>query len=163
EQFAFYAQTYDALPEEQMRRLAGSADFSIETADDKRQFVYRWPELTVTVNEMLAREVPGHLAGFCGYVNQIHKGKPDKRGEHILDRSRYTRLVAGVGVEPERDAAGRAEDLLGKMAYGLEALLFYDSALFDKDSRLILAPDCGFDDEADVLGPVAEMIRDRIQ
>jgi hypothetical protein len=35
--------------------------------------------------------------------------------------------------------------------------------LYDRDSKLILGPDGSFDPEADVLGPVAEMIRDRIQ
>jgi hypothetical protein len=51
--------------------------------------------------------------------------------------------------------------VLGALAYGLEALLFSGSALYDKDSRLILAPDGSFDAEADVLGPVAEKIKER--
>jgi hypothetical protein len=41
--------------------------------------------------------------------------------------------------------------------------MFYGSALYDRDSRLVLAPDGSFDSEADVLGPVAELIRDRVQ
>jgi hypothetical protein len=53
--------------------------------------------------------------------------------------------------------------VLGALAYGLEALLFSGSALYDKDSRLILAPDGSFDAEADVLGPVAEKIKERVQ
>jgi hypothetical protein len=163
ENFAFYSQTYDALPEEQMRGLAGDADFAIETTPDGRRFLYRWPALTVTVHEMPAKEIPEHLNGFCGYVRHIYKGQPDERGRQILDRIRYTRLVAGVVIEPARDEEGRAEEILGAMAYGLHALLFYGSALYDRDSKLVLAPDGSFDAEADVLGPVAELIRDRIQ
>jgi len=41
--------------------------------------------------------------------------------------------------------------------------MFHGNALFDQDARLILAPDGSFDKEADVLGPVADMIKDRIQ
>jgi hypothetical protein len=163
ENFAFYSQTYDSLPEEQMRALAGEADFTLQQSGDGRRFVYRWPDLTVTVNEMPSREVPRHLDGFCGYVHHIYNGKPDERGEQILDRIRYSRLVAGVVIEPKRDEEGCAEGILGAMAYGLHALMFCGSALYDRDSRLILAPDGSYDAEADVLGPVAEQIRDRVQ
>lgn len=163
ENFAFYSTTYDTLPDEQMRKLAGEADFAIEQHENGRLFLYRWPDLSVAVHEMPVREVPRHLDGFCGYVRHIYQGKPDQRGEQILDRIRYSRLVAGVVIEPERDEQGRAEGILGAMAYGLHALLFYGSALYDRDSQLILAPDGSFDAEADVLGPVAELIRDRVQ
>ncbi|HEY7314476.1 MAG TPA: DUF4272 domain-containing protein [Gemmataceae bacterium] len=163
ENFSFYSQSYDALPEERMRELTGEADFAVEQTEDGRCFTYRWPDLTVTVHEMPAREVPRHLDGFRGYVRHIYHGKPDERGEQILDRIRYSRLVAGVVIEPKRDQEGRAEGILGAMAYGLHALLFYGTALYDRDSKLILAPDGSFDAEADVLGPVAELVRDRVQ
>jgi hypothetical protein len=163
ENFAFYSPIYDALPEERMRELAGEADFAIEQAKDGRRFTHRWPDLTVTVHEMPARELPRHLEGFCGYVCFIYDGRPDERGEQILDRIRYSRLVASVVIDPERDEEGRAEAILGAMAYGLHALLFYGSALYDRDSKLILVPNGSFDAEADVLGPVAELIRDRVQ
>jgi hypothetical protein len=162
ENFSFYSQTYDALPDEQMRQIAKGARFTAEADGEGRRFVYRWPDLTVTVHEMAAKEVPGHLNGFCGYVTHIYRGKPDERGKQILERIRYTRLVAGVVIEPERDEAGRAEHLLGSMAYGLHALMFYGSALFDRDSKLILAPDGSFDAEADVLGPIAETLQKRV-
>jgi hypothetical protein len=132
--FAFYAQTCDALPDERMRELAGDADRAVEQTDDGRRFTYRWPDLTVTVNEMPAGEVPQHLDGFCGYVRHIYNGEPDGRGGRVLDRIRYTRLVAGVAIEPGRDAEGRAERILGAMAHGLNALLFHGSALYDQDA-----------------------------
>jgi hypothetical protein len=162
ENFGLYAQTVDTLPEERMRQLAGEADFAVEQTAHGRSFTYRWPDLTVTVNEMPAQRIPEHLDGFCSYVRHIYNGRPDKRGEQVLDRIRYTRVVAGVVIEPERDAEGRAEGILGAMIYGLNALL-YDSALYDRDSKLILAPDGSFDPVADVLGPVAELICDRVQ
>jgi hypothetical protein len=116
ENFAFYSQTYDALPEEQMRELAGETDFAIDQDENGRHFIYRWPDLTITVHEMPVREVPRHLDGFYGYVRHIYKGKPHQRGEQVLDRIRYSRLVAGVVIEPERDQEGRAEGILGAMA-----------------------------------------------
>jgi hypothetical protein len=163
ENFAFYSQIYDALPEERMCDLTGEANFAVQETEDGRRFTYRWPDLTVTVHEMPAREIPAHLDGFCGYVRHLYNGEPDERGEQILDRIRYSRLVAGIVIDPKRDEEGRAEGILGSMAYGLHALMFYGSALYDRDAKLILAPDGGFDAEADVTGPVAELIRDRVQ
>jgi hypothetical protein len=108
-------------------------------------------------------QLPGHLDGFCGFVKNLYGGKPDARGQQILDRIRYTRLVVGVVIEPGRDPAGRAEELLGALANGLDALLFFDGALYDKNVKLILGPDGVFDKTADVLGPVAGMIEGRVQ
>jgi hypothetical protein len=164
ENFMLYSQTYDALPEEQMRRLAGEADFGIEEEPGGgRCFRYRWDRLTIHCHEMARQELPGHLQGFAGYVRHIYGGKPDERGERVLDRIAYTRLGVGVVVEPKLDKKGGAENLLGSLVYGLDALMFYGDALYDKDSRLILGPDGSFDETADVLGPVAQMIKDRVQ
>ena len=41
ENFTFYSQTYDALPEERMRELAGEADFAAEQDKDGRHYRYR--------------------------------------------------------------------------------------------------------------------------
>jgi hypothetical protein len=116
ENFAFYSQTYDALPEDQMRQLAEGAEFRVETAEGGRRFTYRWPDLAVTVNEMPAKEVPAHLDGFCGYVRHLYQGQPAARDEQVLDRVRHTRLVAGAVIEPGREDQGRAEAQLGALA-----------------------------------------------
>src|SRR5262249_52397597 len=129
ENFAFYSQTYDALPEERMRELAGAADFAVEQTAAGRRFTYRWPDLSVTVNGGRQRDAPGHPGGFCGSVRHIYQGRPDARGKQVLDRIRYTRLVAGVVIEPGRDEEGKADGLLGAMAHGLDALMFVGSAL----------------------------------
>ncbi len=81
----------------------------------------------------------------------------------MLDRISYTRLVVGVVIEPKRDEQGRAERVLGAMTNGLQALVFHRDCLFDQNAKLMLAPNGRFDAEADVLGPVAEMIKDRVQ
>jgi hypothetical protein len=107
--------------------------------------------------------VPGHLDSFCGFVRGLYGGQPDARGRQLLDRIRYTRLVVGVIIEPGRDQAGRAEQLLGMMANGLDALMYFDGVLYEKNVKVVLAPGGSFDPEADVLGPVAELVKDRIQ
>jgi hypothetical protein len=162
--FTLYSQTSHSLPEPQMRLLAEDADFSVGRTDEGgRSFVIRCPDLTITCNEMPPQNLPDHLDGFCGYVRRILGDDLGERGEQILKRIRHTQCVVGVSVEPERDEGGRAENVLGAMAHGLDALMFHGVALYDKEARLILAPDGTFDEEADVLGPVAAMIEDRVQ
>jgi hypothetical protein len=163
ENYAFYSHTCDALPEENLRTLGGNCEFTVSSGADGRTFVFKWPDLKVICNEMPGKNLPNHLEGFCGYVKHIYRGKLDSRCEAILGRIQYTRLVVGVVVEPGCDQAGRAEGILGALANGLDALLFCQSALYDKNSKLILAPDGSFDREADVLGPVAKLIEKRIQ
>jgi hypothetical protein len=163
ENYAFYSHTYDALPENELKKLSGDCKFSLRPGADGRTFVFEWPDVTVTCNEMPKKNLPTHLDGFGGYVKHIYRGKLDSRGESILDRIQYTRLVVGVVVEPGCDQAGRAQRILGALANGLDALLFCQSALYDKNSQLILAPDGSFDPKADVLGPVAAVTEKRVQ
>lgn len=163
ENFAFYSATYDQLPDARMRELAGDSRFSTQRGDDGgRSFVYRWPNVTVTCNEMPAKQVLGHLEGFAGYVLNLYQGRLDQRGVQILERIRHTRLVVGVIVEPERDPEDKAEELVGAMCNGLDALMFFEGALYDQNAKLILGPDRSFAEEADILGPVADLIRDRV-
>jgi hypothetical protein len=163
ENYAFYSHTYDALPEDELRRLGSDCKFTVTPGPDGRSFEFKWPDVTVACNEMPKKNLPTHLDGFCGYVKHIYRGKVDSRGESILDRIQYTRLVVGVVVEPGCDQAGRAERILGGLAGGLDALMFCQSALYDKNSKLILAPDASFDPEADVLGSVANVAERRLR
>ncbi len=165
ENVAFYSQTYDALPDEEMAKLAGTAKLTVERdpAAGNRTFVYRWRGLTVRCTELPQAEIPAHLDGFCGYVRKIYGNRPDARGRQLLDRIRYTRLVVGVTIEPGRDPAGRAEELLGTIANGLDALMYFGGGLYDKHAKLVLGPEGSFDPAADLLGPVAELVRDRVQ
>lgn len=155
ENFALYSQTHEELPEDQMRALAGESKFSVKKAKAGRSFVYKWPKLTVTVNAMAPDELADHLNGFCGYVESICDGHPDERIEQLQYRIQQTALVAGIVVEPERDHEAPVEGLIAAIQYGLQALLFHDSAIYDCDARLILGPDGSYDEEADILGPLA--------
>lgn len=163
ETFAFYCQTYDSLPEKRMKELAGNAKLRTTVDEDGKNFVFSWPHLTVTVNEMPAKQIPAHLNGFCGYIQHIYGDSFDERGEQIIDRIQHTRMVVGITIDPERDDEGLAEDILGTMAYGLDAIIFHASAIFDKDAKMILAPDRSYDRDADILGPLAESVAKRVQ
>jgi hypothetical protein len=159
EDFAYYSQTYRSLPEDQMRLLAGDAEFSAsEEKDGGHTFTYRWPDLQITCHEVPAKELPEHLTGFGGWVRQVYRGLPDARGIQLLDRINHTRLLVSIIVEPVQDKAGRTNRLLGAMAGGLQPLIFYGNAVFDTSFQLILAPDGSFDENANVLGPIAEQI-----
>jgi hypothetical protein len=149
EHFAFYSSAYESLPEDHMRALAGDAEFAVkDSAEGGRSYVYTWPNMSITCNEMPAPQLPNHLQGFAGWVQRIYQGNPDARGLAILQRLRDTRLIVGMVVEPLRDDAGVAEQLLSTLSNGLDALLFFDSAIYDKNAILLLGPDGSFDEQA---------------
>jgi hypothetical protein len=164
EHFAFYSAAYDTLPEDNMRALAGDAEFAVKDSDEGgRSFVYTWPHMTITCNEMPAQHVPNHLDGFAGWVQRIYQGKPDERGLAILQRLRDTRLIVGMVVEPLRDDEGVAEQLLSTLSNGLDALLFFDSAIYDKNAILLLGPDGSFDEDAIIGNQPNDRVKAEVQ
>jgi hypothetical protein len=160
EHFAFYSTTYETLPDEDMRSLAGAAEFSVGEAEDGgKQFVYCWPNVQITCNEMPAHQVPNHVQGFTVWIQRIYQGNPDERGKAILARIGATRLVVGVVVEPLRDEQGIADQWLGTLSSGLNALMLFGSALFDAQARLLLAPDATFNPEAEIGNVANERVK----
>lgn len=152
ENFALYSQSVDTLPRARMQVLAN--DLAPEVADTERglTFTYRWPDLTIIISEMPATQLAEHLRGFEEYVRQhIYKGKVPERGERIIRSIQATRLVVGVELQPGRDEQERADELLGRMSGGLHPIIFHADALFDWMSRLLLAPDGGFDPSAELV------------
>src|SRR5712691_8840544 len=96
ENFALYSKTLDALPKDQMRVLSDDVCPNVEVTDRGLTYTYRWPDLTILVSVMPAKELSEHLGGFEGYVRQhIYHGKVPKRGERIIRRIRKTQLVVG--------------------------------------------------------------------
>jgi hypothetical protein len=154
ENYALYTRSYDTLPQANMEALAGDA--ALEKAQTERgvTYTYRWPDLTIIVNEMPASQLEEHLRGFEGYISQhIYKGKVPSRGKDIIRNIWSTRLVVGVEFQPGPDKQGHAEELLGRMSGGLHPIIFHADALFDWTSRLLLAPDGSFDPAAEIRRP----------
>ncbi len=156
EHFTLYSARYEKLPDDEMALLAkDGVDLTIGSSDDgERRFVYRGPGFEVVCTAMAPRKVPGHLQGFVGWVRKQCDGEPDTRVQRILERIRSTRLVVGVVITPERDAAGKAEQILATLCFGAEALLFFDGEIYDKNAALLLGRDGSFDETAEI-GPVA--------
>jgi hypothetical protein len=156
EHFTLYSARYESLPDDEMALLAkDGVDLTIGVNDDgERRFVYRGPGFEVVCTAMAPRKVPGALQGFVGWVRKQCEGEPDSRVQRILERIRSTRLIVGVVITPERDADGKAEQILATLCFGAEALLFFDEAIYDKSAVLLFAPDGSFDETAEI-GPVA--------
>jgi len=154
ENYALYARSYDSLPQAEMEALGHGTTVEKAQTDRGVTYIYRWPDLTIIVNEMPASQLAEHLRGFEGYISQhIYNGKVPRRGKDIIRDIRATRLVVGVEFQPGRDKQGRAEELLGRMSGGLHPIIFHADALFDWMSRLLLAPDGSFDPGAEIRRP----------
>lgn len=151
ENFAMYSRTYDELPHGEMLRLADEIRPTLADTERGLTYTYTWPDLTILVSVMAAADLADHLLGFEGYIRRgVYEGQVPPRGEQIIERIRETRLVVGIEAQPERDAEGRADELIGRMSGGLHPIVFHGDALFDWTSRLLLAPDGAFDPESQI-------------
>ena len=128
-----------------MRHLALATLPTVATTERGLTYTYRWPDLSITCSELPKNRMAAQLDGLVQYVRSVQGGKLDGRGERIVGRILKTRLVAGIEIDPQRDAAGRAEEVLGKLAFGLRPIIFFGNALYDWNSRRLLGPDASFD------------------
>ena len=145
ENFALYSRTYSTLPEDHMLKLAPGAQVDAGITERGMTYRYRWTDLTIICSVMESGELQEHLRGMAGYVSHIYGGELPERGDVLVGRVLQTKLVLGIEIQPERDAEGRAEELMGKLCAGLQPLIFYWNAIFDAQFRLLLGPDASFD------------------
>src|SRR5262249_15819106 len=150
ENFALYSQTLDSVPDDQMLKLVDGIRPIISPPQGGLSYPYEWDALTITCYMVPNEEIAEHLHGFVGYVRHIYGGDVPPRGEKLIRRIQRTKLVVGVEINPGRDPEERSDEIVGKLSYGLQPIIFHADALFDQDSRLLLAPDGAFDAEAQV-------------
>lgn len=149
ENFMLYSGRYAGLPADQMRRLMAGIAPKVANTARGLSYVYSWPDLSITCSEMPRDQVRAHLEALVEYVRDIGADE-HSRTSRLVDRISRVALVAGIEIEPGRDPEGRTEHLLGALCSGLVPLVFFEDAVYDSMSRLILGPDGSFDDAADV-------------
>lgn len=150
ENFALYSQTIDSLPKDQMSKLVEGVRPVVAPSDGGLRYRYQWDDLTVTCYIVPKAELRDHLEGFVGYVRSIYRNEIPPRGARLIHRIRQTKLVVGVEITPRRDDEERSDEIVGKLSFGLRPIIFHADALFDHESRLLLAPNGAFDHGAEV-------------
>jgi hypothetical protein len=60
--------------------------------------------------------------------------------EGLFDKIDSTRLVLGFYAEPDMDAEGRAEDILGAITFSTKSLMFTNGMVFDENAKQIFPP-----------------------
>jgi hypothetical protein len=138
ERFALYSRTHSCLPADQVASLVTGMAPAMQVTAAGLTRKWAWPDLEVVCSEMPDTLISAHLEGFAGFARSIAGEMSAASIEPLLERIRATTLVVGIEVAPERDREGRAEDLIGKLAFGLQPLLFFEDAIYDERSRLIL-------------------------
>ena len=138
ERFTLYSQSLDELPASQMPSLQPSAEFSSFEADRGTVYSLAWDDITVLLNVMPRERIREHLEGVVGYISHIYGGKPDERGDRLIERIKRTTLVVSIEIEPKRDGTGRVESVLERLAYATKPIVFYLNAFFDHKNRAIL-------------------------
>lgn len=147
---------YKEFPEQLWFRL--QPPVKVRSADRPSPGVMKMYEVvhgihTVSFSLMTPEAVAAHLQGFVGFIGQIYKGSPDRRGLEILEQLKKSKTVVGVTIRPEKDPAGGL-GLVSTVAELIKAVQFVNGTLLDYHDKVILAPDGKYDRHA-MIDPLA--------
>jgi hypothetical protein len=148
ENFALYSATLDHLPTDQIPHLVPEREPRRETTERGLTYTWAWPDLRIICSEMPDNEMAEHLRGLRAFVERKRAGVLSGRVDTLVEFVSRVTLVVGVELQPRRDAGGRAQDFIGKLSFGMQPLMFFENALYDQDSRLLLGPDGSIDPDA---------------
>jgi len=151
--FTFYSQTVGSIAPQEMQKIAPQAAFSHTEGPEGTYFKFRWTDVAVECSLMPHSFIKEHILQLAGDVSKADGGRHEERTARLVDWLLRTRLVMTVQVEPARDNDGRANQVLARLAVGLDAVVLTAGVLFDKRFKLLMAPDGSFDPAAE-LAPV---------
>jgi hypothetical protein len=139
--YTLYTGEMAELPVDKIAKIGRGATFVVHRKDGRiDSYEYSWPDLTVRLNPMPTEELKDHLRGFLGYVAAGCRklGVPLPKG--LLERIERVKLVLGFEALPDMDAEGRAESILGAIAFNTKSLIFHGGAVYDENAGQIHPP-----------------------
>ncbi|MBN1801735.1 MAG: hypothetical protein JW891_09535 [Candidatus Lokiarchaeota archaeon] len=143
ESFVLHSRKYDILPSFQMKCLVRELKPEEMKNEKGLVYLYEWEDLRVECMELPEEEREKYLEGFLMYVRTIGSNYPFQVIE-LINKLRKTTLVVNVDITPKRDPQGRAEDIIGKLCYGLKPIVYFEGTIFDHNSNIIFAPEGAF-------------------
>jgi len=139
--YGLYTAQFSELPLEGISGLGNGSTFRVHYEGDRiESYEYSWPDLKVHVTVMPAQELAVHLRGFKGYIASTCRKLGVLLPKGLFERIDATRLVLGFYAEPNMDVEGRAEGILGPIAYNTKSLIFHADAVFDENSQQVFPP-----------------------
>jgi len=155
--FTLYS-PHKRFPEDYLYRtdlpLDVKIDRQVKDPEIACQYILTLSNFKITLNVMRESEMPNHLKGLAGYVIHLYNGKPDKRGQLIIQRILSTGMVLGGIIEPDADSSPQTLQLVYALAEMTKSMIFINGYLLDHLDRRILAPDLQYDRRA-IIDPAA--------
>jgi hypothetical protein len=139
--YTLYTEEMTELPIDKISGIGSGATFVVHREGERVDFYeYSWPDLTVHLYVTPGEELQDHLQGFMGYVTSgcRNLGLPVPPG--LLERIARVKLVLGCVVQPRMDAEGRAENILGAIAFNSKSLMFSGGEVYDENLEKLFPP-----------------------
>jgi len=105
-------------------------------ADAKYEFTVG--ETPVILNVMPSDQIPGHLRGFCGYVQQLRDPEPQR--QDAIERISRIRHVLGLVTEPEFDQVPVLWSRLCELTRINGGLVFTFNSIYLSDGTVLVGP-----------------------
>ncbi|MBU2714384.1 hypothetical protein [Zooshikella harenae] len=142
ENYALYSQTLSKLPEKEMLNLIHGIKPIISSQDGNILFTYNSGSFSATCILMNQDDIPDHLESFTHYIDYISKAQEVSKDyiDSIKSKILKTTLVLSINTIYNDEDEPIAEDLIGKLCFGLNPIVFFNDSLYDQNSKLILAP-----------------------
>jgi hypothetical protein len=139
--YGLYTSKCNELPLERISGLGRGSTFKVLREGGRiESYEYSWPDLKVRVTVMPEKEIQEHLRGFKGYIASTCRKLNVALPEGLFNRIDQTRLVLGFYAEPDMDAEGRADEILGAIACNTKSLIFHGGKVYDDTPTQIFPP-----------------------
>lgn len=153
--FALYISNRDLLSNARIRQAVEGFKVQFFAEDEGHTehpswvyFTIRWPEGNARIERICNRrpDISSQLQEACEFVRNA-PGVEEERRKLLLDKILKTRNLLKMSAPPE--CSERLAAFAGSLAAASNALLFYDSALWDPNGRLCLNAEGEHDPEAE--------------
>jgi len=139
--YTLYTGELTELPIDKISGIVGGAKFVVHRREGRIDSCeYSWPDLTVRLTVMPNHELQDHLRGFQGYIAAGCKNLGIAPPKGLFERIAQVKLVLGFIATPDMDPAGRAENILGAIAYNSKSLIFHGGSVYNEDSDRLFPP-----------------------
>jgi len=127
------------IPLDTLRAIAVDAQSVTANRDPQgtgARFIIQWPNLQIVMNVMPPREIPRHIEGFAGYVQQLAPVVPAE----LIRLFRGIRQVHGLVITPGWDDAGRVQRVVLGVTTYYQGVFFAAGAIYNGTNALVLGP-----------------------
>jgi hypothetical protein len=138
---AIYSAADEIIPVKNLQAFVGDGKITTDKSFLSRsvsKIQIMWPDLSITLNVMNKAELPKHLNGLAGYVQQMLGGDNSPQAQALLQHILHTQQAFGTVIEPGWDTQGRCKAVILGVTAFQRGFFFAANSLYDGQGKLII-------------------------